>query len=1130
MLTPRGLVLRNLFYHWRGNLAVLLGVVVGAAALTGALLVGDSLRGSLRARAERQLGGVESAALLVRPVRTELADALPDTAPVLLLQGSIRAGTDPDAKSIGRVTILGVEGRFMPKGAETACDWNGDEAKVVLASRVAERLGVTVGGEVYLGVGRISNIPRSSVLGRRDADDVTASVRLTVAAVLPPDSESNDFNLVPGPAAPMNVFVPLKQLQARVEQKGRVTALLSTQPAQVLNEKLRGAVKPDDWGITLRVAPRHKRYVSVESRLLVFDNPTVDAIQKGVADLRLVSSPTAVYLANWIARGDDKIPYSVVAAVDTHSQPPLGPFGLDGPSHLVDNEILLADWKQSPIKPKFGDEITLTFFKPELEGGAEETTATFKFRGLVPMEGAADDPDITPPFPGITDKLTIGQWNPPFPYDAKRIKSNDENEKYWQRYKTTPKAYITQAAGEKLFGSRYGWVTSVRVAPGEGETPPDTLKRLEPAIREHLDPAAGGLKFDSVRQRLLTASRGGTDFGGLFLGFSFFLIGAALMLVGLLFRLSLDRRAKEVGLLLAAGYSVKAVRRLILAEGLLLAVVGTLVGLALAVAYNRALLAVLTNLWPDGGVAAFLKPHATPLSFVLGFALTVLMALFALWQSVRGLVKVTPPALLRGETTVAAVAAQRPSKKGRIAVVVCLVVAVGMLAAGGGVANPDFRAMTFFGGGAFLLTAGLLAFHAWMKRERHREINDRGAKALLRVGARNAARNPTRSLLTAGLLASAAFLLVSVESFRREPERNFADEKGGSGGFNVMAEADVPVFRPFDTPEGKSELEESLQKAYGGSGNDPRFLAAKQELEGVTSFALRLRGGDDASCLNLYQAARPRLLGVPQSLITRGGFKSYQPGQPNPLELLNRTYTDGAIPVLLENNSAQWMLKVGVGDDIKAPGDDGKDVTFRVAGTLTDSPFQSELLLSEENFKKAFPKQEGYGAFLIRTPPGKETEVGRVLEVAMRANGFVATPTRDRVAAYQAVIGAYLSTFQLLGGFGLFLGLLGLAVVVLRAVWERLGELALLRAVGYPNSALQMLVACEIGVLLVVGLAVGVVAAVAAVLPHAAAGATVPWAKLLGMLALVFVFGFAVAIRATGSILRVPLIPALRRE
>ena len=47
-MTLGRLLRHNLFFHWRGNLAVLLGVAVGAAVLTGALLVGDSLRGSLR--------------------------------------------------------------------------------------------------------------------------------------------------------------------------------------------------------------------------------------------------------------------------------------------------------------------------------------------------------------------------------------------------------------------------------------------------------------------------------------------------------------------------------------------------------------------------------------------------------------------------------------------------------------------------------------------------------------------------------------------------------------------------------------------------------------------------------------------------------------------------------------------------------------------------------------------------------------------------------------------------------------------------------------------------------------------------------------------------------------------------
>jgi ABC-type antimicrobial peptide transport system permease subunit len=148
----------------------------------------------------------------------------------------------------------------------------------------------------------------------------------------------------------------------------------------------------------------------------------------------------------------------------------------------------------------------------------------------------------------------------------------------------------------------------------------------------------------------------------------------------------------------------------------------------------------------------------------------------------------------------------------------------------------------------------------------------------------------------------------------------------------------------------------------------------------------------------------------------------------------------------------------------------------------------------------------------------------------LRANGLVVTPTRERVASYQAVIGAYLSTFQLLGGLGLLLGVLGLAVVILRGVWERLGELALLRAVGYRTRALQFLVLVENALLLVIGLASGVLAALISVAPHVASGAAVPWGRLAAMLGLVLAVGFVVASAATAGILRVPVIPALRRE
>lgn len=1139
MLTFPRLLVRNLGFHWRGNLAVLLGVAVGSAVLTGALLVGDSLRGSLRERAERQLGGVDAAAMFPRPVRAAAADGMPGkTAPVLLLRGSIQkdgATSNPNVPSIGRVTVLGVDERFKPQGVEAAVDWSGTarhkrgEAPVVLSHRVAAKLGVAKGDRVRIGVPRFSDLPRSSSLAKRANADVTATEPFTVAAVLPPDAPGNDFSLNPTPAAPLNVFVPIAVLSNLVRDESDrsddplATALFASGASvEEMNAALRAHLRVEDYGLRLRV-PRHDRYLSVESEQLVLSDKTDAAVEKAAGELGLRAEPTVVYVADTLAHGSAELPYPIIAGLNAAAAPPLGPFLPPGVTGLGDNDIALVNWDENPFhRLTSGDKLILTYFDPDVEGEGKLEKAELTFRGYVPLRGAANDRDLTPSIRGVTDeRADLFSWDRPpmLPKEKiqKRVPDNSPRAQFWNRHKATPMAYLNLATAKRLFAGRFGSVTSVRVAPAAGESPDQTADRLKPVLLKHLDPAAAGLQFDSIRDRLLKSSRGGTDFGGLFLGFSLFLIAAALMLVGLLFRLTLDRRAKEIGLLLATGYAVRQVRRLVLAEGLVLAIIGAAIGLVAAVAYNRLLLAVLLALWPDPEVGSFLKPHTTPTSFALGFGLTVVMALGALWLSVRGLVKVPPPALLRGETVISTLgsASARKPWLARLLLIVSIPIGVALIVAGGFVGNPDFQAMCFFGGGALLLTAGLAAVWLWMKRTRHAEVNGRGLPALGQLGTRNAARNPMRSLLTAALLAAAAFLLVAVESFRREPGQEFLDIHGGSGGFNLIAEADVPLFQLSDTP----------------------FAKIAPDPDGTPNvFPLRLRAGDDASCMNLFQASRPRILGVPDSLINRGGFRFYETEastpeeKANPWLLLDTPTPTGAVPVFCENNTAVWMLKAGVGGEIKVPDDAGNEITLRIVGTFTDSPFQSELIMADREFVRLFPKEGGFRMFLVRTPPGEETEVARSLESGLRANGLIATPTRERVAAYQAVIGAYLSTFQLLGGFGLLLGVLGLAVVVLRGVWERVGELALLRAVGYRTRALQFLVLAENAFLLLVGLAVGVLAALVSVAPHVAEGSSVPWGRLAVLLGLVLVVGLGVASAATAGILRVPVIPALRRE
>ncbi len=150
---------------------------------------------------------------------------------------------------------------------------------------------------------------------------------------------------------------------------------------------------------------------------------------------------------------------------------------------------------------------------------------------------------------------------------------------------------------------------------------------------------------------------------------------------------------------------------------------------------------------------------------------------------------------------------------------------------------------------------------------------------------------------------------------------------------------------------------------------------------------------------------------------------------------------------------------------------------------LRDSVFQSELLMGEERFLRHFPEVSGFRYFLVETSPGDVARAESLLEDRLDDFGLDASTTASRIASFHRVENTYLSTFQSLGALGLLLGTLGLAAIVLRNVFERRRELALLRAVGYRPRAIGVLLLAENGLLLTLGLFSGALSALVAIAP-----------------------------------------------
>jgi hypothetical protein len=293
--------------------------------------------------------------------------------------------------------------------------------------------------------------------------------------------------------------------------------------------------------------------------------------------------------------------------------------------------------------------------------------------------------------------------------------------------------------------------------------------------------------------------------------------------------------------------------------------------------------------------------------------------------------------------------------------------------------------------------------------------------------------------------------------------------------------------------------------------------------------------------LNLYQARQPRLLGVGPAFIARGGFSwADAPSLPNPWQVLGPRVgrvegldDDGSVPVVLDQTTLNYALDRWNGRGQRLVIHDAHDhpLELQVAGLLNDSIFQGDLLVGEDDLHRYDPDVAGYRYFLIETLPGQATAVQQVLQQKLGDYGFASETTVERLSTLAAVQNTYLATFQSLGGLGLLLGTIGLAVVQWRNILERRGELALLRAAGFSARSLAMLVAMENALLLLLGLGVGLLSALVAVLPHLLGrGASVPLAMLAAIFAAVLVAGLAASLLAMRGVLRTPILAALREE
>lgn len=1182
-MNSKQLVVRSLVHYWKTNLAIVAGVVAGTAVIGGALVVGDSVRGSLRQMSLDSLGHIDHSVSGHRYFREQLAEQIAGQpefsrqfeaiAPALALQGSLEHARQSSVARVAGVHVFGVDERMwsMTKHGSTAVPGDGN---IILSHGTADQLGVTAGDRVTLWVELPSSIPRDSLLGERE--ELSREIVLQVQSVLGPTSGVGRLALNPNQQQPKNAFVSLSLLQDRLDLSRRSASRRNpvARPAKVNSLFVRARNASDGSGdgaiaaaatltkllsktweladLDLRISKNVDRGIlSLESGRMVLEDVFASAAQRAATEQQRQASPVLVALSNQIAnakqRAGAKPPeteysmYSLLAGVDFPADRPFGPLpGQRGrPLELGPDEAIINAWLAEDLGVAAGDSISIRYHQVGSHGELPEKHLDLVVRQIVPVAGVAADRGLTPRVDGITNIRSIRDWDQPFPMEIARITERDEQ--YWEAYGPTPKVFLSLRRAQELWRSRYGALTSYRVSDDRQSGPPDFAAE----VLRQLSAAEVGLAFQPVKYQGLRAAVGANDFTQLFLAFSFFLIFSATTLIALLFRLNVERRSRNVGLLSAVGFTPNQVGRLFLGEALLVVLTGGVLGVVAAIGYAELMIYGLKTWWVAAMGTQHINVYLRTSSLVSGALVSVATSLLVVWWTLRQLKSASPRALLTGaaqaDREVGVLVRRRHRLRkasiglAGLAAVLLIVSIAGLVPGREAFSGFSWRVVCFFLIGVSLLSSNLMYLSLWLQSD-HWGVDGRsGWDAVGRLGIRNAGRNRQRSVATVALIACATFVIVAVAAGHRNPAVERPDLHSGNGGFTLVAESSQPILFDLNTESGRARLDFQVSPA-----DDPGDLLERMDVQ-----AFRVKAGEDASCLNLYQTRLPTILGATPAMIRRGGFKFADTRDEHPWRLLTAALPDEdgvpVIPVLGDMNTLMYSLKVGIGDTIDVPDSDHTRFRLRVAGMFDGSVFQGVLIMSEQNFEQWYPDEPaGYRYFLLsisgadtssQSVSDSGSRLRRLLESHLGAYGFAVENVAARLAKFLMVQNTYLTTFQTLGGLGLLLGTLGLATVMLRNVLERKSEVALLRAVGFRQSAVGGLVLWENAFLMVWGLVAGAGSAIIAMWPHVmTTGADVPWLSVGAMLSLVFVIGMLSVLAAVAEAIKTPIVATLRSE
>jgi len=1014
--------------------------------------------------------------------------------PAIQVEG-IAINTEKELR-VNKVNIIGIDRRFTELWEKP--EQNPGEDEAIISKSVAEKLNIQPGDEILLKIRKPGKAPQNAPFVAEKLPSI--SVRLKVIAIAE-DKNMGRFSLKSNQITPFNIFISLKQMALKLDLTGYSNMLLITgkdkpeyRPS-FLDSLIRTVWKVADAGINIHKLGTTSSYEITSDRIFL-DDKTSEAVLDAIPGCNKLFT----YLANSISYKTRSTPYSFITAADT---------GYLGQS-LGPGEIIINEWLANDLGVKPGDLLRLRFYRIGPLRALREIGVSFTVKSIIPMTSRLEDKTLMPQFPGISEVSSCRDWETGTPVDIKKIR--DKDEEYWNDWRGTPKAFISLGVGQTLWDNPFGRYSAFRFSSTEKD-----LTAIKSAILKKLTLAGSGLTVVPVYSEGKSAADNSTDFGDLFLSLSFFLILAGLLLTALLFSLHARMRMAETGVMSAIGFRKRQIASILFLEATTVTVTGGILGVIFGIIYTRLLLLGLNTLWLDAVGTTMLEICINPGILLTGFLTGTITSLLALVLVLYINIRKPLSSLMKGTNLPTFSSHHRNKKISAFLSILFLFFSLGLIVYPV-LTSQTGQASLFLASGGFMLVAGMafMNFLFLHKTANHEDPLPTFIKLILK----NAGLKRSRSLAIIALMALGTFSIIITGANRRTFRGMEINRGSGTGGFLFWAETAFPILNDLNSSSGKKMFS----------------LEDEPELKNVSFVMMHHLAGDDASCLNLNQVSQPIILSIDPVLFDRLGaftFTRTDPSidQTHPWIALNQSPAPGVIFAFADQTVITWGLRKSIGDTLVYRDETGKTLNLILKGGLDNSIFQGNLLVSDSLFRLHFPSAGGSRFMLVDGPYEPRKEIGARLETIFQGYGLMLIPASERLAAFNSVENTYLSVFMLLGGLGIILGTVGLGIVLLRNLLERKSEIAIYLALGFTRKSIQHLLVTEYLFLLMTGVVIGLISALAGIMPSMTSPSfKTPEAFLIIIILLILFNGFLWIYFLAKKATKMDLLGALKEE